>query len=167
MMVARAAQTIASKCDIDSEKAFIYGEMHDIGKFFLSQEEVYKHPRLGYDMLINEYPDIARVCILHSFASTDFSQIVNFCHKDTVEANKIYSIIKKIKIDSYIELIQLCDKISAIDSYITIEQKLMWYQDKHHISYSDLDKYYKIPLNNTKTKFDSLTGINIYKLLNV
>ena len=167
LMVANAAKLIASKCGLNIELAFTYGEMHDIGKFFLTATEMYKHPRLGYDLLVKDNIKIAEICITHSFPIIDKEHIISFCHKDLKEANLLIDILSKIKTNDYIQLIQLCDKISTIDKYISIEDKLSWYQEKHHISFVDLNKFYCIPLNNIKEKFNKMCNMDIYKLLNV
>ena len=174
LMVAKAAQLIAAKCGLNENLAYIYGEMHDIGKFFLQPKKFYKHPRLGYDMLIKENPDIAQICITHSFPVINSyckddelkNYILSFCHSDQEEADLLINILNNIQTNDYIQLIQFCDKISTIDKYIPIETKLSWYQEKHHISFSELDKFYGIPLNNIKEKFNKMTGVDVYKLLN-
>ena len=167
LMVAKAAKLIASKCKLDKELAYTYGEMHDIGKFFLKPNEFYKHPRFGYNLLIKNNKNIAEICITHSFPIIDKEHIFGFCHNDTEEANLLIDILSKIKINDYIQLIQFCDKISTIDKYISIETKLSWYQEKHHISYLELDKYYCVPLNNIKEKFSKMCNVDIYHLLNI
>ncbi|MBR1944485.1 MAG: HD domain-containing protein [Alphaproteobacteria bacterium] len=167
LMVARAAKLIASKCGLDEELAFNYGEMHDIGKFFLSKNEIYKHPRLGYNIILNDNMGIANICITHSFPIINEKHIISFCHNDMEEAELLINILSKIPTNDYIELIQLCDKLSTINKYIKIETKLLWYQEKHHISFSDLQKFYCIPLNNIKEKFSKICNIDIYDLLGI
>lgn len=167
LMVANAAKLIASKCNLDENLAYTYGEMHDIGKFFLDPKEFYKHPRLGYDFLKKDNIDIANVCITHSFPTINKDHILAFCRKDKEEANLLLNILCKIEINDYIQLIQFCDKISTIDKYISVETKLSWYQEKHHISSPDLNKFYCTPLNKIKEKFNKMIGINIYDLLNI
>ncbi len=183
LMVAKAAKLIAAKCNLNEELAYVYGEMHDIGKFFLLPKEFYKHPRLGYEMLLKEMlikdnKNIAQICITHSFpiinnnVSNDNTEELNnyilaFCHNDKEESNLLINILNTIQTNDYIQLIQFCDKISTIDKYIPIETKLHWYQEKHHISSSDLNKFYGIPLNNIREKFNKLLGIDMYQLLNI
>ncbi len=165
LMVAKAAKLIAAQCGLDENLAYIYGEMHDIGKFFLQPNEYYKHPRLGYEMLLNYDINIAQVCITHSFPTINHDHIIGFCHKDQKEADTLINILNKTPVNNYIQLIQLCDKISAIDKYISIETKLLWYQEKHHISSMALDQFYCIPLNKIKENFEKISNIDIYKML--
>ena len=167
LMVANAAKLIASHCGLNENLAFIYGEMHDIGKFFLPRNEMYKHPRIGYNMLLQDNIEIAKICITHSFPIVNREHIISFCHNDMEEANSLINILNKIQINNYMELIQLCDKLSTIDKYITIETKIVWYQKKHHISSTDLEKFYCIPLNKIKEKFSKMCNMDIYDLLNI
>ena len=167
LMVANAAKLIASQCGLNENLAYTYGEMHDIGKFFLQPYEFYKHPRLGYDMLLKDNIDIAQICITHSFPTINIEHIIGFCHNDKDEANLLLGILNKISVNDYIQLIQLCDKISTTNKYISIETKLSWYQEKHHISSLELDKFYCIPLNNIKDKFSKMINGDVYELLNI
>ena len=167
LMVAKAAKLIASKCNLNKDLAYTYGEMHDIGKFFLKRDEFYKHPRLGYDLLVKDNIDIAEICITHSFPIINKEHILGFCHNDEKESSLLIDILNKIKINDYMQLIQFCDKISTIDKYISIETKLSWYQEKHHISYLELDEYYCVPLNNIKEKFNKMCNIDVYDLLDI
>ena len=164
MLVASAAKVIARRCGMDSEKAKIYGEMHDIGKFNLEEHELYKHPLIGYNIMLNDYPDIAMICLTHSFLTIDYDRIISFCRNDKEEADNIFNILKNVKYNDYIKLIQLCDKISSFDSYVTIGKKLQWYQEKQKISVGALDKRFA-KLYTIKAKFDRMAGLDIYSLL--
>ena len=134
ILVAKVAKKIAKLCGLDAEMAFLCGKMHDIGKFIgipgVDPQKFYQHPRIGYELLKNINMQVAKVCIAHSF------------------------ILSSIKYDDYVELIQLCDKISGHDKYVSIEQKIEWYKSKGKISINDLEMYYKIPLLRIKAKFE-------------
>lgn len=168
-MVANAAKLISQKTKtLDPEKAYTYGLLHDIGKFYLTKSETYKHPRKGYELLINNYPKVADICISHAFPDfNSYKHILNFCKKDKVEAKHISNILKTIKRNDYIDLIQLCDKLSALNNYITIESKLDWYRNSYNISADELNSCYSAPLQKLKGKFDLLSGCNIYNILKI
>ena len=165
MLVSGAAKIIAERCGMDGEKAKIYGEMHDIGKFNLNEHEIYKHPLIGYNIMMEHgYPDIALICLTHSFLTVDYERILSFCKNNEEEAKKIYEILKDVKYDDYIKLIQLCDKVSSFDRYVTITQKLQWYQEKQRISVGMLDRRFA-RLYTIKAKFDRMAGVDVYFLL--
>ncbi len=166
-MVANAPKIIASKTSsLDQDIAYNMGLMHDIGKFYLSKEESYKHPRIGYELSKEKHPDIAIICITHGFPNLDlYEHILHYCHKDKSETDKVFDILKTIKTNDYIELIQFCDKISTIDGYVKFEEKLDWYLKTYNIPKDELVKCYSTKLNKIKNKFDKYTQTNIYDLL--
>ena len=164
MLVADAAHIIAERCGMDAERAKLYGEMHDVGKFGLTEHELYKHCLTGYEMLKSDYPDIAMICLTHPFITADYERILSFCKNDKKEADKIYEIIKDVKYDDYIKLIQFCDKVSSYDRYVTIKQKIQWYQEKQRLSIGLLDRRFA-RLYMIKAKFDRMAKVDTYFLL--
>jgi putative nucleotidyltransferase with HDIG domain len=169
-IVATAANTIAKRLScIEPDKAYTYGLMHDIGKFYIQDDQMYKHPRIGYELLKNEYSDIAEICITHSFPDMrSFEHILRYCKNDENEASKIFTILEKIKTNDYVELIQLCDKVSGVDSYSSISAKLAWYAETYHIDNDDpVTALYRSRLEAIKSKFDKLARIDVYKLLGI
>ena len=164
--VANAAKLIAEKTKIlDPRMAYNCGLLHDIGKFYIPS---YKHPKKGYELLINTHPKIAEICISHPFPNFDsYQHILNYCKSDKIEANQISNILKNIEKNDYIELIQLCDKLSTLDGYISIESKLDWYKNNYNINVNELNDCYLAPLQKLKNKFDSLSGCDIYDLLKI
>lgn len=168
-VVAKAAEKIASRTkDLDPDKSYIYGLMHDLGKFFLSNEFMYQHPRIGYEKLKVEYPDIADICISHAFPDFDvFDQILQYCHGCEVEANKIFEILKTVRMTEYVELIQFCDKVSTLDGYVTFDAKINWYIENSRSKNDELNKLYRDKLGEIKLKLDILTGYDVYDLLGV
>ncbi|MDR0744709.1 MAG: HD domain-containing protein [Holosporales bacterium] len=166
LTVAKAARTIASNTNtLSPEKAFLYGLMHDIGKFFLKNEEKYKHPRIGYELFSKEYNDIAEICITHPFPNLNIkSYHIYYCEGDVDEANKIDEILSKLESNEYIELIQLCDKLSGLNSYMTIKAKFEWYKSNYLIEEKWVALNYE-KLTKIKSKFDVLIKGEVYDLL--
>ena len=165
--VANAAKLIAEKTShLDPEKAYGFGLMHDIGKFYLEKSEYYKHPLWGYRLLLEKQPETAVICLTHAFLDFEsYDHILSFCHDDQYEADEIIRILKTVSPDDYIGLIQLCDKLSGLNNYVTIEEKLEWYQNTSGISKEALESYYLKHLCDLKSKFDKLTGDDIYSIL--
>ena len=161
--VAIAAETIAKETKIlDPKKAYICGYMHDIGKLFLQSNTSYKHPTLGYELLKDKYPEYAAICLCHPFPTPNlYDYFLHYCNNNKEEADKISAYIKKIEINDYILLIQLCDKISGIDEYMSIEDKFNWYESQYTIN-KDLARQNYIRLKEIKQKFDDMAKIDIY-----
>lgn len=171
MMVANAARMIATKCGLNTDVAELCGEFHDIGKFIgirgVDQNYMYRHPRIGYELMKNENIQVAKVCLAHPFPIKSFGHVLKFCKGDEFDANKTWDMLQSMEYDEYVELIQLCDKISGINRYVSIEQKIEWYKTNNKINANDLDEYYAIPLIKIKNKFQKLGNINIYSLLGI
>ncbi len=185
ILVAKVAKKIAKLCGLDAEMAFLCGKMHDIGKFIgipgVDPQKFYQHPRIGYELLKNINMQVAKVCIAHSFPIKSETHVQHFCNGDDAEARAIWQILSSIKYDDYVELIQLCDKISGHDKYVSIEQKIEWYKSKGKISINDLEMYYKIPLLRIKAKFECKVsapkgretnvpnpkGVDLYKIIGI
>lgn len=167
--VANAALLIADHSEkLDSKKAYSYGLMHDIGKFYLRDFEKYKHPRIGYEMLKISHPDIANICISHPFPNFEsYDHILQYCQNDKEEASKIIEILKTIEKNDYIKLIQFCDKISRIDDYISIEEKFDWYVKNYNIKPNETTSQYLKQLNSIKSKLNNMALGDVYKILRI
>lgn len=167
--VANAAQKIASLThNLDAKKAYDYGLMHDIGKFYLTKNEMYKHPRVGYELLKESHPDIAKICITHPFPDFDsYDHILHYHKNDKAEAQKTFDILSKIEKTDYMELIQLCDKLSRLDDYISLDGKVKWYLETYNLDPDELVSQYVDRLTKTKKKFDTMTGTDIYDILGI
>ncbi|MBQ6935142.1 MAG: HD domain-containing protein, partial [Clostridia bacterium] len=64
--VARLAEKIAEKSGIDSEKAYILGLLHDIGR--RNGDMQARHALEGYNYLTSiGFEDGARICLTHTF----------------------------------------------------------------------------------------------------
>ena len=164
-IVANAAKRIANKSDcLDPEKAYTYGLMHDIGKFFLSKKESYKHPLLGYELLKDNYIDIAEICLSHPFPTPSFDDyFLHYCKGDSVEAVKISDSLKTLKNNNYMMLIQFCDKISGLDNYVTLDEKFAWYASNYSIDKHIIDQRFVMYLD-IKTHLEKITKMNIYEM---
>lgn len=168
-MVAYVAQKIASNtAELDTDRAYEYGLMHDIGKFYLSKSELYKHPRIGYELLVNSYPDIATICLTHPFPDfNNYEHILHYHHEDENEAKKVFELLGKIEKNIYIELIQFCDKISRMNDYIRWEDKLQWYLETYNLDPNEISNQYSKHLKKIKQKLDTLTNMDVYNLIGI
>jgi hypothetical protein len=148
--------------------AFRYGLFHDIGKLYLTSETKYKHPLLGYKIMIEaKQNDIANVCIAHPFPVFDSDEYIMFyCHDDAAEADNISQILRYINLNFSIKLIQFCDKISNDCCYLSLEQKFDWYSRAYGATRSFIYKNFEI-LHNIKKEIDLLIGDDVYKVLHV
>ncbi len=163
--VAAAAESIANQIEtLDPQKAYLYGMMHDFGKFYLSMAEKYKHPSLGYELMIENYPDIAEICITHPFPEVTLTEyLVHYCNGDELEVEKILDYKTGIEHNDYIKLIQFCDKICGINEYLTLDYKFKWYFKRYPIERDLLEQRYHIYME-LKGYFDKLSKMDTYDL---
>ena len=121
--VARAAEHIAAACGMDAEKAWVLGAMHDIGRY----EGPYglRHALAGYRLMLqNDEPEIARICLTHSFP---FPDIGAYLGKQDISAEDM-QLLKDVldtPMDDYDRLIQLCDALSWGSGVCLMEKRLI------------------------------------------
>lgn len=123
--VAGSAEQIAKKIGyLNSDKAYIFGLLHDIGRRY-----GVSHIKHVYDgMLYMEdlgYPDIARICLTHSFP---VKNIYSYNGKLDLSEDKLFfleSRLASIEYDDYDRLIQLCDAIASADGFCILEVRLI------------------------------------------
>ena len=123
-IAARCAEKIARECnDLDSDKAYILGLLHDIGRKFGVRH--LGHVSDGYSYMRSlGYDEAAKVCLTHSFnkLTTDV-YIGKFDTKDE-ELRLIQDNLKTVVIDEYDKLIQLCDSIAGSEGVLDIEERM-------------------------------------------
>jgi putative nucleotidyltransferase with HDIG domain len=147
LLVAKAASEIANASkNLDAKKAFKLGILHDVGKLFVSEDELYKHPRIGFEIFKDSQREVAITCLLHPFPVPDDLEFMKcYCKNDNNELQKICDTIKQIgNLNSeYVELIQYCDKISGRDRYVTIEEKFKFYSETYKTDPSIASRNYQ------------------------
>ena len=123
-VAAHCAEKIAEKCeDIDPEKAYIVGLLHDIGRKFGTR--YLGHVSDGYTYMMSlGYDEVARVCLTHSFNDQVMEDYIG--KKDTTDAEyeQIQNALHEISMDEYDRLIQLCDAIAGADGVLDITERM-------------------------------------------
>ena len=162
--VARSAKTIAEKCDLDGEKAYTLGLLHDIGRY----EGItgLKHTLAGYRLMKEKgYGLNAKICLTHSFPAKLFrdSIIKNDCTKE--EMKIIETLINEFIYDDYDKLIQLCDAISTSEAVCIMEIRLVDVVRRYNQFGSEMLKKWNAFFE-IKDYFDKRCQINIYELFN-
>lgn len=159
ILVADAARLIAKKCNLDSNKAYRLGLLHDIGRMY--HQDDFSHLYLGYKLLSNYDLACARICITHAYPLKNIDSF-NGKINDLKMKEFVMNFINSIEYDSYDLLIQLCDAITT-DKYITIEERYECLKNKNKWNDYSLLKINK--LNEIKKHFDLLIKDDIYRVL--
>lgn len=160
---ARAAESIAARCpDMDSDKAFVCGLLHDIGR--REGNFAMRHTIDGYDYLMSKgWDEPARICLTHSFPVKDVN--TDLAANDMTDAQYAFTknFLDSIEYDDYDKLIILCDCLAEASGFCIIEKRLIDTARRYGVFPFSLGRW------NTafeyKAHFERLTGCSLYRLL--
>ncbi|MBD5132717.1 MAG: HD domain-containing protein [Clostridiales bacterium] len=157
------ARLIARKCGMDEDKAYVFGLLHDIGRRDGSWNSRHMIDGYNYMTSINE-PEIARICLTHSFPiDKDISQYIDRITITDEQKLFLVEYLKGIEFDDYDLLIQLCDAISLPQGAVLMEKRLMDVALRHGVSDFSIKKWRDF--FELKKLFDGKCGCNIYSFL--
>lgn len=124
IVVAESAYRIAKECnDMNPDKAYILGLLHDIGRRFGITGLA--HIIDGYDYLISlGYDEAARICITHSFAIKDIETSIGKNDVSDVDRKRIIDLFISYDYDDYDRLVQVCDSISMPQGPVDMEKRM-------------------------------------------
>ncbi len=122
---AHCAQKIAQACtDLDPEKAYILGLLHDIGRKFGVRH--LGHVSDGYSYMMSlGYEEVAKICLTHSFHDQTLDSYVGNFDTTKEELQLIQDTLKNVVMDEYDRLIQLCDSIAGADGVLDMEERML------------------------------------------
>lgn len=161
-ITAKCAEKIAELCgDLDSEKAYILGLLHDIGRKFGVRH--LGHVSDGYKYMMSlGYDEVAKICLTHSFNNSTIQEYIGKFDVSDEELELIETALAKVNMDDYDKLIQLCDALAGSDGVLNIEDRMR--DVKQRYGYYPQEKWNSnIRLKNY---FEKKTGNNIYKTVN-
>lgn len=123
-VVAHCAEKIAQECgDMDSDKAYILGLLHDIGRKFGVRH--LGHVSDGYSYMMSlGYDEAAKICLTHSFNNQTTDEYIGKFDTSEEELNMIQDALKTVVIDEYDRLIQLCDSLAGAEGVLDIEERM-------------------------------------------
>lgn len=159
--VAYLAEKIALKAGMNSEKAYILGLLHDIGRRNGKMEA--RHAWEGY-LYLNElgFAEGARICLTHTFQYKDVEATYDTWDCSDEEKHFIENYLKNITYNDYDKLIQLCDALSLSDGYCYAEQKMVSSVMKYGFKETTLSKWKAIL--ELKRYFDEKIEGDVYTL---
>lgn len=162
--VAKSAEIIAKKSKLSSEKAYILGLLHDIGrKFGISH---IKHVLDGFNYMESlGYDEVSRICLTHSFP---IKEIFSYNGKIDISKDEVEYLknkINSIEYDDYDRLIQLCDAISMAEGFVILEKRLFDVAIRNGINEFTVEKWKKFI--EIKEIFDKKCNMDVYKLLGI
>jgi len=121
---AHCAECIAKRCaDMDREKAYVLGLLHDIGRKFGVRH--LGHVSDGYTYMMRlGYDEAARVCMTHSFTDNTTRDYVGKFDTTPEEMELIERTLRAIEPDEYDRLIRLCDALAGSTGVLNIEDRM-------------------------------------------
>lgn len=124
-LVAEGAACIAERmADLDTEKAFALGLMHDIGKAFDWRGK--KHALEGYNFLYSRgYIEAAYAALTHDFPVKEFELHRQETLLDAVELEYVIAALESYDYTIYDRIVQVCDVVSMPHGYVLMEKRML------------------------------------------
>lgn len=119
---AEAAELIAAGTGLDQDASFSIGLLHDIGRSLTDGQ--FRHIARGYEFMDElHHPEIARICLTHSFPVQNIHSYAGEIDVSEEEEQHYSDLLSAITYDAYDRLIQLCDAISVPSGWIPVEER--------------------------------------------
>ena len=156
-----AARNIAEKLPgMDSDKAYILGLLHDIGRR-IGIVDIPTHVYEGYKYCMSKgWDEAAKICMTHSYLLMKDE----FCYEPKTEQEKaIKSFIMGCKADDYDRLIQLCDSLAVDYGFVILEKRFVDVTRRYGIMEGYI-KGWEVAFA-IKEDFENRMGCSIYDVL--
>lgn len=123
-IAARCAEKIAAFCEeMDPEKAYILGLLHDIGRKFGTRHLGHVYDGYHY-MLKLGYDEAAKICLTHSFNIPDLQTYIGNFDITEEEQEEVAEALRNSSYDDYDRLIQLCDAMSGAGGVMDMQARM-------------------------------------------
>lgn len=161
--VAEAAELIAEQCaELDSEKAFVCGMLHDIGR--RTGIAQVRHIIDGYDYAMTKgWDEVARICLTHSFPVKDIEADIGKKDITGEQYAFIAQYLDNIEYDAYDKLLILCDALADANGFCILEKRFIDTTRRYGIYPFSVDRW-----NRTyeyKEYFETRMGKSVYAVL--
>ncbi|HBG5345669.1 TPA: HDOD domain-containing protein [Clostridioides difficile] len=161
--VANAAKLIADHCEkLNSEKAFVCGLLHDIGR--RTGIAAVRHIIDGYDYAISKgWDEIARVCLTHSFPIKDIEADIGNKDISKEQYDFINHYLNNLEYNDYDKLIILCDALADANGFCILEKRFVDTTRRYGIYPFSVERWNKT--YEYKEYFEKIINKSIYTLL--
>lgn len=123
-VAAHCAEEIARACgDMDADKAYILGLLHDIGRKFGGRHMGHVSDGYSYMMSLG-YDEVAQICLTHSFNNQTTEGYIGKIDTTDEELRLIEDTLQKVVMDDYDRLIQVCDSLAGAEGVLDIEERM-------------------------------------------
>ena len=161
--VAMACENIASRCpDLDSEKAYILGLLHDIGRYPGVTSE--RHLIDGYRYCMEHgWEKAAQICISHAFMLQDIHTSIGKFDVSEADYKFMEQFVKNAVYDDYDRLVQLCDSLALPTGFCILEKRFVDVTIRYGVHPATIDRWKRIL--EIKDYFEKKMGCAIYEVL--
>ena len=161
--VAQACENIAKHCPhLDTDDAYIYGILHDIGRNEGVTSE--RHLLDGYRYCkARGWDKAAQVCISHAFMIKDISTSIGIFDMPQEDKDFMEQFVQHAIYDDYDLLVQLCDALALPTGFCLLEKRFVDVAIRYG-SHPVLAERWKAVLD-IKSHFEEIIGCSIYDLL--
>lgn len=161
--VAQACRNIARRCPhLDADAAYIYGLLHDIGRYAGVTSE--RHLIDGYRYCMERgWDKAAQICISHAFMVKDISSSIGVFDMPPEDKEFIAEFVKNADYDDYDYLVQLCDALALPTGFCLLEKRFVDVAIRYGTHPATVDRW-KAVLE-CKKHFENIIGCSIYELL--
>ena len=161
--VGEAARHIAAAAgNMDTEKAYVCGLMHDIGR--RAGVFAVKHIVDGYDYAMSMgWDEVARVCLTHTYPVKNIRADIGRMDITPEQYEFVDKFIQDIEYDDYDRLIILCDALADANGFCILEKRFVDTTRRYGVYPFTIDRW-----NSTiaiKEYFEKKIGASIYTLL--
>lgn len=113
-VTAMCAERIAAACgDMDAEKAYVLGLLHDIGRKFGVKHMGHIYDGYHYMMELG-YDEAARICLSHSFSIQRLEDYIGNWDISAEQQEELRGLLAEMVYDDYDRLIQVCDSLAGV-----------------------------------------------------
>jgi len=159
------AEFISRKLNMDSEKCYIMGLLHDIGKIEGDRQKRF-HGVVGYEMAqkLTTDPLVGRISMLHTFP---YNKIPASCRLDDFffgnrkDMEFTHNYVENEPYDDCDLLVQMTDNMAYIRGPVTLEYRITEWCQRNHKTF--LPEYIN-PSLQLKAYFEKKLGCDIYDL---
>lgn len=122
-VAATCAEKIAAATGMDSEKAYVLGLLHDIGRKFGVKHLGHVYDGYHY-MLSLGYEAAARICLTHSFCLPKLEVYIGKFDISQEAQEQLQKLLDGLQFDDYDRLIQLCDCLAGSEGVMDMEERM-------------------------------------------
>jgi len=160
--VAKACSTLAENLNLDPDKAYVYGLLHDIGR--RNKDSKVRHILEGYNYMKNlGYEDVARYCLTHSFMVKDIRSILGTWDTTDDEKRFVRDYLNTTEYTLYDKIVQLSDYLALSDGLTLIDRRILDVYLRYEFSSEVAIKNWKAVFK-LQEEIEQQLGHSIYKL---